>query len=126
MQLNRGRALLAVAGVIIATGLVQVATTGAALAVPDIGFEMGQSPYDSVATKSATATCPEGKRILGGGGYITGGGRRVQFTRLQPNGSSDTYVATATEIGAYAGNWRVSAYGICGEAPAGLEYRSFH
>jgi hypothetical protein len=126
MRLNRGRALVAVAGVIVATGAVQVTTASAALAVPGIEFELGQSAEDSATTKSATATCDEGKRILGGGGYILGGGRRVQFTRLQPNGSSDTYVVTATEIGDYAGNWRVSAYGICGEAPAGLEYKSFH
>ena len=126
MKLNRGRALVAVAGVIVAIGAVQVTTAGTALAVPDIEFELGQSAEDSVATKSATATCDEGQRILGGGGFLTGGGRRVQFTRLQPNGSSDTYVVTATEIGDYAGDWRVSAYGICGEAPAGLEYKSFH
>ena len=126
MTFSRGRTLAALTVAVVATGVVQVATAGAALAVPDIQYVPAQSADDSVTTKSATAICPEGTRILGGGGFITGGGRRVQFTRLQPNGSSDTYVATATEIGDYAGNWHVSAYGICGEAPAGLEYRSFH
>ena len=126
MNANRRRALSALTAAVVATGVVQVTTSGAALAVPDIQFVSALSASDSLPTKSATATCPEGKRILGGGGFITGGDRRVQFTRLQPNGSSDTYVATATEIGDYAGNWRISAYGICGEAPAGLEYRSFH
>jgi hypothetical protein len=126
MNINRIRTLAALTVAVVATAVVQVATAGTALAVPDLEFEVGQSAQDSVATKSATATCDEGQRILGGGGFITGGGRQVQFTRLQPNGSSDTYVVTATEIGNYAGNWRVSAYGICGEAPAGLEYKSFH
>lgn len=126
MNPNRTRALAALAVAAVATGVLQVISAGAALAVPDRQFVSALSANDSVATKSATATCPEGTRIFGGGGYISGGDRRVQLTRLQPNGNSNTFVASATEIGDYAGNWRISAYGVCGEAPAGLEYNSFH
>lgn len=45
---------------------------------------------------------------------------------MQALGSSDRFAVGAEENGAYAADWRVRAYGICGREPAGLEYISFH
>ncbi|HET8659099.1 MAG TPA: hypothetical protein VFM55_08895 [Micromonosporaceae bacterium] len=114
-------------------GLLALAAAGAGLAaaapaaaVPGLGFHVAHSGFDSVAEKSATATCPAGTRVLGGGASITGADSHVHLTRLQPSGSFDTYVAVAVERAPYAGSWRVSAYAVCGDEPAGLEYVSFH
>jgi hypothetical protein len=104
---------------------VGVAVATPASAVPGVVFVSGVSALNSTSSKEALAVCPAGTRILGGGGYIKGGGRRVGFTRLQALGSSDRFAAGAAENGAYAKSWRVHAYGICGTAPAGLEYISF-
>jgi hypothetical protein len=104
-------------------GGVVVATP--ASAVPGLTFVTAVSPLDSASSKEALATCPSGSRVLGGGGYIQGGGRQVHLTRLQALGSSDRFAAGAEENGAYAGSWRVYAYGICARAPAGLEYVTF-
>lgn len=82
----------------------------------------GSSGLDSVDSKQALADCPPGDRVLGGGGYISGGTGVVHFTRLQALGSTDQFIAVAEERGNYVGDWRVYAYAICGPAPAGLEY----
>ncbi len=96
-----------------------------ASAVGGMELKSAQSALDSVSEKSATASCDDGTRVLGGGGFLEGGGRLVHFNRLQALGNTDDFVATAVEHGTYAGNWRVHAYAICGNAPAGLEYISF-
>lgn len=106
-----------------AAGLAVVATP--ASAVPGLQLVTGMSALDSASVKEALAACPSGKRVLGGGGYIYGGGRQVHFYRLQALGSSDQFAAGAVERGAYGANWRVYAYAICGSQPAGLEYVSY-
>jgi hypothetical protein len=75
--------------------------------------------------QEALAQCPQGTRVLGGGGYIEGGERRVHLVRLQALGSSDQFAAGAEEYGSFGQMWRVTSYAICGQAPRGLEYRSF-
>jgi hypothetical protein len=102
-----------------------VVAAAPASAVPGLTLVTATSPWDSTGSKESLASCPRGTRILGGGGYVQGGGRQVHLTRLQALGSSDRFAAGAQENGAYAGSWRVYAYGICGRAPAGLEYVSF-
>ncbi|WP_326554408.1 hypothetical protein [Micromonospora sp. NBC_01813] len=117
---------LALAALVVAgSTLVGVAVATPASAVPGLVFVSGVSANNSNSSKEALAVCPAGTRILGGGGFINGGGRQVGFTRLQALGSSDQFAAAAAENGAYAGNWQVHAYGICGSAPAGLEYIGF-
>jgi hypothetical protein len=93
-----------------------------ASAVGGLEVKIEHSNWDSAAEKSATASCDAGTVVLGGGGFIAGGGRSVHLTRLQPLGNTDDFTVTATERGAYASNWQVQAYAICGNAPAGLEY----
>lgn len=117
---------LALAAVVVAgSALVGVAVAAPASAVPGLVFVSGVSAFDSTSSKEALAVCPTGTRILGGGGYLSGGGRQVGFVRLQALGSSDRFAVGAAENGAYASSWRVHAYGICGQAPAGLGYISF-
>lgn len=126
MKRNRLIRLAAAGLVLLGAAAVEVAAAAPASAVPNLVLVSAQSAYDSAGEKSATAACPTGTRVLGGGAYIYGGNRHVHLTRLQALGSSDTYVASATEGPGYSGNWRVYAYGICGQAPAGLEYVSYH
>jgi hypothetical protein len=117
---------VSVTGLLLAgAGLAALLPAGPAAAEPDLTLVTGQSVTDSADSKEAAAACPANTRVLGGGGYIQGGGRSVHLTRLQASGGSDTFYAGATERAAYANNWRVFAYAICGAAPAGLEYISY-
>jgi hypothetical protein len=117
---------------LVATGLVLAGLTLSglavaipAVAVPGLTLVTAASGHDSTSSKEALARCPSGTRILGGGGFIEGGDRQVHLIRLQALGSSDRFAAGAQENGAYPASWRVYAYGICGQAPAGLEYVSY-
>lgn len=114
---------IALAALAVSAAAVLVAAP--ASAVPNMSLVSAVSAVDSTAEKSALASCPPGTRVLGGGGFISGGNRQVSFTRLQALGSSDDFTAAAAEIGAYASAWQVHAYAICGTAPAGLEYVSY-
>jgi hypothetical protein len=75
---------------------------------------------DSSSPKSVTATCPAGKRVLGGGATIIGAGiDGPVVTQSQPVGadatSVDSWAATAVEVGAYASSWRLIAYALCAD-----------
>lgn len=70
--------------------LILAATVAAALipaapaaAVPGLQLVTAASVADSSKSKEALAICPTGKAVLGGGGFISGGGRQVHFHRLQ-------------------------------------------
>ncbi|WP_345581373.1 hypothetical protein [Nonomuraea rosea] len=90
------------------------------------------SAFDSALSKTATAKCPVGMVIVGGGGIVINGANQVMLTRLQPVHSTsggDSYVASAAEIRqlprfkfkpntadlyqSYGGKWRVRAYAVC-------------
>lgn len=121
MRQHRGRAI---ASVLIALAMAAVGASVAtpASAVPNLVRTVDFTAYDSTAVKEALAECPAGTRVLGGGGYIRGGTGNVHLIRLQALGSTDRFAAAAAENGAYGGDWRVYAYAICGQAPAGLTY----
>jgi hypothetical protein len=75
---------------------------------------------DSSSTKSVTATCPGGKRVLGGGATIIGAGPGGPVVvQSQPVGtdaaSVDAWTTTAVEVGAYTPSWRLIAYAICAD-----------
>ena len=118
-----------VAAATICTG-VQVAFASAASAAPS-GVVSAASATDSVARKSAVATCPAGTRVFGGGGDIVGGAHEVALTGLRPVSTVvsgryvDSFVATAEEDDTgYAANWTVYAYAICGANLPGLIIQS--
>ena len=76
------------------------------------------SGADSSSPKTSTATCPLGKRVLGGGATIVGGGLGgPAVTQSQPVGGGATtvnaWIATAEELGTYAASWRLIAYAVC-------------
>jgi len=124
-ELRRSRWTRRVLAVVAVTGVcagLQVTLQGAASAAPNRVVSAGSST-DSTARKSATAFCPAGTRVYGGGGDIVGGGHEVALTGLRPvstfvNGKFvDSFVATAEEDDTgYSGNWSVYAYAICGYA----------
>lgn len=123
---------LAVVGVLaIATTAVAVGVAAPAHAVPGMVFVTTQSPTDSRLGKIQAARCPAGQRVLGGGGYIGGGGREVMIDSMRPvttaAGDSFEVIASATTRAdgtGFRGSWYVLAYAVCGVAPAGLEYVS--
>jgi hypothetical protein len=83
-----------------------------------------QTAQNGDELKEILAPCPTHTRVYGGGGYVTGGGRRVHLIRLQPSSTQNGWLAAAQEIpgGADVGEWRLYAYAICGPALPGLQY----
>jgi hypothetical protein len=84
------------------------------------------SPVDSSSPKSATVTCPAGKRVVGAGGALYGpspsGDREVVLDDVTPNPALTSVTATGydDETG-YAGNLAVYARAVCATPPPGLE-----
>jgi hypothetical protein len=69
---------------------------------------------------SSTASCPAGKRVISGGGTISGlvnsvsadgGGPRL--TRSAPDSTGTTWDVTGVAGTAYANQWSIVAYAIC-------------
>jgi hypothetical protein len=121
-----------VAAALAATGavsLVQIATSLPASAAPSTVVSAG-SASDSAARKTATAYCPAGTRVFGGGGDITQGANSVALTGLRPTslvfGASrvESFTATAEETTAYGASWAVYAYAICGPALPNLSIQT--
>jgi hypothetical protein len=75
---------------------------------------VGQSANNSATVKFATASCPAGKRVVGGGAYVTSGGvytDAIGIVGTYPNVSS--WTAAGHELGAFAGNWQIAARAVC-------------
>ena len=101
-----------------ATAAVLAAMTGAAVAVQVAGVGAAHaavvvvqqvtgplSAVDSQPVKTAQATCPTGKRVIGGGGWVfptvTADSTKVVLTELQPvhpARGQDFYEATGEEV----------------------------
>jgi hypothetical protein len=102
---------------------VAVGTLGAvvgaqpASALAGTSLVVARSTYDSVSSKTATATCPANKVLLGGGGRVVDGSGYVILWSLSP--SNTAYRADAYEKQAFGGAWEVYAYAICGDPIAG-------
>jgi hypothetical protein len=72
------------------------------------------SPSNSLKAKSATATCPAGKRVVGGGGEVGGIGGQVVLGHIRPSDLLDSFTAHAAEDeDGTASNWTVRAFAIC-------------
>jgi hypothetical protein len=65
-------------------------------------------------TKSVLVTCPVGQRVYGAGGEITGGAGFVTLDDITPNITLTNVFVTAAENVAFAGNWSLTGYAICG------------
>jgi hypothetical protein len=89
--------------------------------VPGLERVVAASPANS-ANKGATATCPAGKRLLGTGAAIGGGGGQVVLRELIPNAALTSVSAFGAEDDTgFSGNWSVTAYAVCANPVAGLE-----
>ena len=80
---------------------------------------------NSLATKSIVVSCAAGRRVYGAGGEITGGGGNVTLDDITPNVALTNVLVTAAENGAYAGNWSVTGYAICGVNTLNLQRIQF-
>ncbi len=77
------------------------------------------------ANKSATATCPAGKRVVGAGADVNSFNGQVFLDDLRPNAALTSVTANGVED--ETGNpinWSITAYAVCAQAPAGLERAS--
>jgi hypothetical protein len=90
------------------------------------GYELVsvQSSFDSTAHKSETASCPEGKRVIGGGVKVFPSlldPRRdsapIVIRYSSPSGFSESWSAIADEVDTYGYSWWVQAIAICATAP---------
>jgi hypothetical protein len=120
-------ALALMAGAAVA---VQVAGMGAAhAAVTGVKQVTGPlSPVDSQPSKTVKATCPTGKRVVGGGGWafatVAADETKVTLTELQPvhpASGQDYYEATGQEITPnITTDWWVQAFAVCADPIPGL------
>ncbi|MCZ7436725.1 hypothetical protein O7598_10015 [Micromonospora sp. WMMC241] len=125
MRATKGRGVL--------TGVVSAAVVAAGLgwAAPAFATPAGletvtQTAAESSADKSALASCPTGKVVTGGGGFLTAGSSaagRVGLDRLEPLANGTGFIATMREAGPvnFAGDWGLQTLAQCATAPAGYQ-----
>ncbi len=73
------------------------------------------SASNSAATKSHFATCPAGKRLVGGGARLNPSLIGVGIAQSFPD-NDNIYRVTAREFVAAAGNWSVTVFAVCATA----------
>ena len=113
--------LVACGATVIGLAAVQALLASQAEAVPGLQRITKTSVSNSSTSKTVTANCPVGKRVLGGGGTVTGGRGQVVLERLEPvqTATNDRFVVGAREDGTgYSGSWRLTAYALCADQPA--------
>jgi hypothetical protein len=71
------------------------------------------SAFDSNAEKSATAYCPPGTKVIGGGAVVNPDSGPVALRTSIPISGGDGWIARAYETSAYAGNWNVNVRAEC-------------
>jgi hypothetical protein len=98
------------------------AIADAICAPPPPGLEriVATSPTDSV-NKTVTASCPAGKRLLGGGGEISAGGGQVVLEDIRLNNLASVTVQGVEDEDGTTGTWFARAFAICANQVAGLE-----
>ena len=107
---------VACGAIVIGLAAVQALLASQAEAVPGLQRTTKTSVSNSSTSKTVTARCPVGKRVLGGGGTVTGGRGQVVLERLEPvqTATDDRFVVGAREDGTgYSSNWRLTAYALC-------------
>lgn len=75
--------------------------------------------------KSAIATCPTGKQVVGAGGETSGGVGRVEIDDLTPSSDHTRVTVTGFETeGGTNDNWSITAHAMCADPLPGLEVRA--
>lgn len=79
-----------------------------------IGYEIVStvSAFDSIVTKSDGASCPAGKKVIGGGASVNPFSRAA-LVQSVPDGPNARWVATATEVVATAFDWNLFVFAVC-------------
>jgi hypothetical protein len=95
-----------------------VATLGASAAgcagmLSGLEYVYAEGPLDSSPNKLAFAPCPPGTKATGGGAYISPQVNELALIRSEPGGGGNGWIAHASEVSPYAGNWKVAATAIC-------------
>src|SRR5262245_520637 len=110
------RAVVSAAAALVGSAVV---VAGPAQALPgDTVRVSSTSASNSTSEKTATATCPAGKQLVGAGAILNNAGSRVVIDSIVPNGSPNsaptavTVKALEDEIGT-AASWSVTAYAVC-------------
>jgi hypothetical protein len=65
--------------------------------------------------KVATIACPAGKRLIGGGGRLNGGGNAVALQQSFPD-NDNIFRVQAREVVATGAAWSVTAFAVCAVA----------
>jgi hypothetical protein len=72
------------------------------------------TPASSTSPKTAIATCPSGKRPVGGGARVIGNGANVvSIVENFPDSDSVHWNAKASEVVATALTWQLQVYALC-------------
>ena len=65
-------------------------------------------------SKAVVATCPSGKRVIGGGAQVTGSGaNKVSINQSFPDSNGDRWNGNAVEVVATGASWQLHAYALC-------------
>lgn len=100
-----------------------VAVAECAPAPPGLGYGWHTSTSSSAASRSAAVKCSPGKRVIGTGGVVNGGGRHVvlEASFATPDALTHAVALAHEDETGYAGNWSVTAWSICADPLPGLE-----
>lgn len=79
--------------------------------VPSIELAQGASDSSSDDAKSASAACPDGTQLVGGGGGIGGDATGVAMVRSSADGNG--WTVAAQEIAPSEADWSVDAVAFC-------------
>jgi len=84
----------------------------AAAHVRNAGIVPAETVISTGNVKDATATCPAGQLVIGGGAQANPPGEPVALRRSAPNGDGTAWVARAYET-SMANNWQLQVFAIC-------------
>ena len=72
------------------------------------------TPSSSVNSKTISAVCPTGKRVIGGGARVTGvGASRVSINEAYPDSDGTKFNGVAREVVATGLTWALQVYAMC-------------
>jgi hypothetical protein len=79
------------------------------------GLQIVSNSSDSNANdnKSASAPCPAGKKLIGGGATTGGFFGEFLIGNSYPEEGNNRWVASATEKAPYASDWKITTYAVC-------------
>ncbi len=125
MSLNRSSKLLAGVAAVLLGAAASLVTAAPAQAVTGLIVTIDWSDLTgSESFKTANAVCPAGKVLLGGGADIVDGGALVHLSSMIPAAAgypTHSYYAVARESAAFAGNWTMYSWAICGSGVTGWQ-----